>query len=93
MIEEVLDIVREQARATQILLSNASQRAQVLNPIDLYRYGVEQKPLSNIELLNDLLRTSAPTLGANIRDYGSPAEETIGVDGPAIDPESPQRNE
>jgi hypothetical protein len=99
MIEEVLDIVREQARSTKELLATVAQRTQIWN--DLYGYRAEQKPLSNLELLGLLqaphhgktLLTGSQPLGTNIRDNDPPDEDIAKSGRPAIDPESPQRDE
>ena len=107
MIQEVLEIVREQARTAQELLAT-TQRVQIQN-IDLFPYRVDRNPLipPGIPLnLSNLYVMSVPhhggTLltgltgsfpkGTNISDFDPPSEDTDGL-GPAIDPESPQRDE
>lgn len=103
MIEEVLDIVRQQARTTQLVLSTVQQALTegIQNRSVLDSFRLQQRPLSNFDLLLDHARTSPSThgitgslpLGTTIRDYDPPTEETVGFDGHPIDLESPQRDE
>lgn len=101
MIQEVLEIVREQARTTQESLATA-QRVQIQNIDGISPYRIDRNPFVPPTILGNLYGMSVPTRetlltgsfpkGTNISDYDPPSEDTVGL-GPAIDPESPQRDE
>ena len=92
MIQEVLEIVRGQARTTQELLATIQRNSLV--PLSVF---------SNLNALSSLYGTSLPTRetlltgsfpkGTNISEYDPPSEDIIGLGGPANDPESPHERD